>query len=263
MASLTRMTLPVNGYEMRMLRGGEGAPLLYLHGAGGAPVVMEFMELLAERFEVIVPEHPGFGDSEDPEWFDNIHDVAYYYLGALQALGLAEVHLVGQSLGGWIALEMAVRNTSHLKSLTLAGAAGIDLDDVSRPDTFMWSSAELARHCFHDPALGEKAAALVDEATPEQLEVQLKNQRTVAKIAWAPRWYDPHLAKWLHRIDVPTHVLWAAEDRILDVAYAEAFAAAIGKARVTIVPDCGHLIHAEKPAEFSRAIIEFVEGLAP
>jgi len=262
MVSLTRMTLQVKGYEMRMLRGGKGTPLLYLHGAGGAPVVMEFMELLAERFEVIVPEHPGFGESEDPEWFDNIHDVAYYYLDALEALGLAEVHLVGQSLGGWIALEMAVRNTSHLKSLTLAGAAGIDLDDVPRPDTFMWSAAELVRHCFHDPALGEEAAALVDQATPEQLEVQLKNQRAVAKIAWAPRWYDPHLAKWLHRIDVPTHVLWAADDRILDVVYAEAFAAAIGKAHVTIVPDCGHLIQAEKPAEFSCAIIEFLEGLA-
>ena len=156
MASLTRVTLPVNGYEMRMLRGGEGAPLLYLHGAGGAPAVMEFMELLAERFEVIVPEHPGFGASQDPEWFDDIHDLAYYYLDALRGLGFSEVHLVGQSLGGWIALEMAVRDTSRLKSLTLAGAAGLDLDDVPRPDTFMWSPAELARQCFHDPALGGK-----------------------------------------------------------------------------------------------------------
>ena len=116
---LTRMTLPVNGFEMRLLRGGEGAPLLYLHGAGGAPVVIEFMELLAERFEVMVPEHPGFGASEDPGWFDNIHDLAYYYLDALETLGLEDVHLVGNSLGGWIALEMAVRNTSRLNSLTL------------------------------------------------------------------------------------------------------------------------------------------------
>jgi pimeloyl-ACP methyl ester carboxylesterase len=263
MASLTRMTLPVNGFEMRLLRGGEGAPLLYLHGAGGAPAVMEFMELLADRFEVIVPEHPGFGASEDPGWFDNIHDLAYYYLDALEVLGLEDVHLVGNSLGGWIALEVAVRNTSRLKSLTLVGAAGIDLDDVPRSDMFMWTFAELARHCFHDPALAEKAAALAEEATPEQLEVQLKNQRTVAKVAWAPRWYDPHLDKWLHRIDVPTHVIWAADDRILDVAYAEAFADAIAGAHVTIVPECGHLIHAEKPAEFSRVVSDFIEGLAP
>lgn len=262
MASLARTTMPVNGFAANMLRGGSGPALLYLHGAGGAPAVMPFMERLAERFELIVPEHPGFGASADPDWFDNIHDLAYYYLDLLERLDMGAVHLVGMSLGGWIALEIAVRNTSRLKSLTLVGAAGIDREGVPRLDTFMATPAELARRCFHDPALQVKAAAQIEGATPEEIEVQLKNQRTVAKVAWAPRWYDPHLEKWLHRIDVPTHVVWAADDQVFGVGYADVFAELITNARVTIVPECGHLIPFEKPVEFARIVSEFVEGLA-
>lgn len=261
MPALTPTTMTVDGHAARLLRGGSGPALLYLHGAGGAAAPQPFMERLAERFDVIVPEHPGFGESAEPAWFDTIHDLAYYYLDLIERLGLDGVHLVGASLGGWIALEVAVRNTSRLASLTLAGAAGIDREDIPRLDTFMLTAPELARRCFFAPALKDKAAAEAEGAMGAELEVRLKNQRTVAKIAWAPRWYDPHLEKWLHRIDVPTHVIWAENDEVFGVGYARAFAGLVTGARVTIVPACGHLIHVEKPDAFAAAVAGFIERL--
>jgi pimeloyl-ACP methyl ester carboxylesterase len=84
---------------------------------------------LAQRFDVIVPDHPGFGGSEAPAWIDDISDLAYGYLDAIEVLGLPGVHIVGQSLGGWIALEMAVRSTQRLRSLTLISPAGIHVKE--------------------------------------------------------------------------------------------------------------------------------------
>src|SRR5882762_11836350 len=104
----------VNGCKIRIMRGGQGAPLLYLHGALGVSAWMPFMEGLSRRFDVIVPDHPGFGASDTPDWLDTIHDLAYFYLDVLADLDLDRVHLVGVSLGGWIAAELAVRNTRRL-----------------------------------------------------------------------------------------------------------------------------------------------------
>src|SRR5207249_4908495 len=134
--------------------------------------VLPFMEKLAERFDVLVPEHPGFGASDEPGWLENMHDLAYFYLDVLESLELRGVHLVGSSLGGWLALEMAVRDASRLKSLVLVGPAGISVPGVSPGDVFLWSPEELARNLFFDPALAEKM--LAQPVTPELLDVSLK-----------------------------------------------------------------------------------------
>ena len=117
----------VDGCKVHLRRGGKGDPLLFLHGASGAPVVMPFMEKLAQRFDVLVPEHPGYGKSDEPEWLENIHDMAYFYLDFLKQLGLRNVTIVGSSMGGWMAMEIAVRDTSRLKSLVLVSPAGISI----------------------------------------------------------------------------------------------------------------------------------------
>src|SRR5438477_13078881 len=109
--------IEVDGCRLNLRRGGSGEPLLYLHGASGAPAVLPFMEKLAQRFDVLVPEHPGYGLSDEPEWLENIHDAAYFYLDFLKYQKLQGVTLVGSSMGGWIAVEMAVRDTSRIKSL--------------------------------------------------------------------------------------------------------------------------------------------------
>src|SRR5215475_13517236 len=119
MTDPTISTIAVRGCNIRLMRGGSGPPLLFLHGAGGAGAWLPVMQALAEKFDVIVPEHPGFGESDTPDWLDTIHDLAYFYLDFLEALDLRGVHLVGSSLGGWIAADPAVRNASRLASLTL------------------------------------------------------------------------------------------------------------------------------------------------
>ena len=129
--AFTQRFIEVDGCRISLRRGGSGEPLLYLHGANGVPAVLPFMEKLAERFDVLVPEHPGFGASGEPEWLENIHDLAYFYLDVLESLDLRGVHLVGSSLGGWLALEMAVRDASRLKSLLLVGPAGISVPGVT------------------------------------------------------------------------------------------------------------------------------------
>src|SRR3954447_21500720 len=121
------------GAAIRLFRGGPegGAPVVFLHGAGGHTGWMAFLDELANRFAVFAPEHPGFGQSEDPPWLDEVADLAYFHLGLLQALALERVHLIGTSLGGWIAAEMAVRSTARLASLTLVGAVGITTGGIT------------------------------------------------------------------------------------------------------------------------------------
>src|SRR5258708_6853359 len=128
----------VAGARVGLFRGGpKGAPpLVFLHGAGGHTGWMAFLEELSTRFEVFAPEHPGFGQSDDPPWLDEVADLAYFHLDLLAALGLERVHLVGTSLGGWVAAEMAVRSTARLATLTLVGAVGITAGGEPIPDIF-------------------------------------------------------------------------------------------------------------------------------
>jgi len=247
--------IEVDGCRLNLRRGGSGEPLLYLHGASGAPAVLPFMEKLAQRFDMLVPEHPGFGASDEPGWLENMHDLAYFYLDVLESLGLRGLHLVGSSLGGWLALEMAVRDASRLKSLLLVGPAGISVPGVKPGDVFLWSPEELARNLFFDPALAEKL--LAQPMTPELLDVSLKNRHTVARLGWEPRMHDPFLRKWLHRVNVPVKIVWGEADKILPVAYAGEFKKLMPAAEVEIIPRCGHLPQAERPEEFCDIVMRF------
>jgi pimeloyl-ACP methyl ester carboxylesterase len=239
----------VDGCKTHLRRGGRGEPLLFLHGANGAPVVLPFMEKLAQRFDVLVPEHPGYGNSDEPEWLENIHDIAYFYLDFLKQLNLKNVTVVGSSMGGWIAMEMAVRDTSRLKSLVLSSPAGIAAPGVRAADIFLMAPEEMVRNLFVDQKLAEARLA-----QPEDIDVSLKNRHTTARLAWEPRLHDPYLPKWLHRIDVPVKILWGRQDRILPVAFVDVYRKLLPKAEISILENCGHLPHAEKPDEFVEII---------
>ena len=253
MTKFTKAQLKVRDCVVSTLRGGEGPPLLFLHGAGGGGVELPFMTTLADSFDVIAPEHPGFGASDEPAWFDNIHDVAYFYLDLLEAMDLTGVHLVGMSLGGWIAMETAVRNTTRLASLTLVCPAGVYVKGAATGDPFAWSPEETFHQGFHDQAFAEKAIANLPEVV-EADDTWLKNRSSFARLAWDPRLHDPHLYKWLHRIDVPTHIVWGAHDNILSADHAAALAGMIPNAGVTVVPEAGHFLHIEKADALVTAI---------
>ena len=255
MADFTTSVLAVRGNRIRLMRGGAGQPLVILHGASGAQWP-PFMSALSQKFDVIAPEHPGFGESDAPDWLDTVHDLAYFYLDLFAELKLKDVNLVGLSLGGWIAAELAVRSTARLASMTLAGAAGLHVPGVVQLDPFLRSDEQRLRDFFYDQ---KKADEVIARALrPELEDVTLKNRTTVAKLAWQPRGHDPHLTKWLHRIDVPTLLIWGDHDRAFPKEYALAYQKAIPGAKLVIIPECGHVPQIEKPDAFVAALEGFL-----
>jgi pimeloyl-ACP methyl ester carboxylesterase len=251
----------VAGCKVQVLRGGKGAPLLFLHGARGAGVWLPFFKTLAEKYEVIVPEHPGFGRSDTPEWLDNVGDLANFYLSFIQKLGLKGVNLVGTSLGGWIAADLAVRNSTALRTLTLVAPAGIHVPGVQKGDIFLWTPEQMVRNLFVDPAMVE--FALKQTPDEEERKRQMKNALMLAKVSWQPRLYDPNLRKWLHRIDRPTLIVWGDGDKIIPPAYGPAYRDLIPGSKLEVLKACGHLPHIEKMADTAALIAKFIEAPAP
>lgn len=248
----------VRDISIRLWRDGKGAPLVYLHGAAGVPGWLPFFARLAASYEVVVPEHPGFGNSDNPSWIRNVGDVAMYYLDFLHELDAQRVHLVGHSLGGWIAAELAVRNAARLATLTLIAPAGIRVKGVPIGDNFIWSPEEAARNLFHDQAFAEKM--LAQPLSEEEADRQLTNRFMAAKLGWEPRWFNPSLERWLHRIKLPTLVLWGADDKFLPSRYAEAWGERVAGSEVDLIPQCGHLPHIEKADATAARILSFLAG---
>ena len=247
----------IAGCKINVLRGGKGAPLLFLHGARGAGVWLPFFKALSEHFDVIVPEHPGFGRSEVPEWLDNVGDLANFYLEFMHKLGLRDVNLVGTSLGGWIAADLAVRNCDRLSTLTLVAAAGIHVPGVPKGDLFLWAPEQLVRNLFYDQAFAENMLKLTPDA--DERKRQAQNALTLAKLSWQPRLYDPNLRKWLHRIDRPTLIVWGDSDKLIPPAYGPAYRDLIPGARLEVIRNCGHLPHVEKTGELVATVVKFIE----
>jgi pimeloyl-ACP methyl ester carboxylesterase len=255
MADYSTSMIAVRDCRIRLMRGGAGSPLLFLHGASGASW-LPFLQKLSKNFDVIAPEHPGFGESDTPDWLDTIHDLAYFYLDFIEQQKLDGVHLVASSLGGWIAAELAVRSTQRLASLTLAGSAGLHVAGVEQMDTFLSTDEQRLRNFFYDQDKAKEMIARV--LAPEQEDIALKNRTIVAKLVWQPRDHDPHLAKWLHRIDVPTLLLWGDHDRLFPVEHGRAFQQLIPGAKLVVIPECGHVPHIEKPAHCITEIKAFI-----
>jgi pimeloyl-ACP methyl ester carboxylesterase len=252
----------VAGCAIRLFRGGpvgaDAPPLVFLHGAGGHAGWMAFFDELATRFAVFAPEHPGFGQSDDPPWLDEIADLAYFHLDLLKTLGLDHVHLMGTSLGGWVAAEMAVRNTARLASLTLVGAVGITAGGEPIPDIFRMPVAENLRRFYADP---ERAARRLADLAKGDANLVAKNRATVMRLAYRPRFHNPGLAKWLHRIDVPTLLIWGAADGLVPPQFGEAYRSLIPGSRLVVLRKAGHAPFDEQKDPFLAAFYEFIDAI--
>jgi pimeloyl-ACP methyl ester carboxylesterase len=231
--------ITINGAQIRLLRGGRAGapPLVFLHGAGGHTGWMKFLDELAEDFAVFAPEHPGFGRSDDPPWLDDIGDLAYFYLDLIETLGLDRVHLMGTSLGGWIAAELAVRNQTRLASLTLVGAVGITANGKPIDDIFRMPVDENLRRFYADPA---RAARRLGDMANVDMNLVAKNRTIVMRLAYRPRFHNPDLAKWLHRITVPTLLVWGDKDGLVPVEFGKAYQALIRGSRLVVLENAGH-----------------------
>ena len=241
-------------------RSGAGEKILFLHGAGGLAQWLAFFDALADGYELLVPEHPGFGTSDDPPWIRNVSDMAMFYLELAEELGLKNAHLVGHSLGGWIAAEILVRDRSRFQSLTVMSSAGIRVEGVPSGDLFIWSREELFRNLFHEPKFAEAVLAL--PVTEEQADIDLKNRFTSTKLGWQPRWFNPDLERWLHRIKLPSLILWGDDDKVMPPAYAALWKERLPNARLVMIENCGHIPQVEKADRVSREVRDFLKGVA-
>jgi pimeloyl-ACP methyl ester carboxylesterase len=260
LSSTTLSSLRISGVTIEAVERGTGAPIVFLHPGIGLDPAAPVLDGLAARGRLIAPTHPGFGNSEQPKSFDSVDDLAYFYLDLLEELDLTGVTLVGVSLGGWIAAEMAVKSTARLARLVLANTVGIKVSgretrDVA--DIFAMPEKEFNERAYANPALGARDYKAMADAA---VRVAARNREATARYAWSPYMHDPKLKGRLHRIKVPTLLLWGDSDRILSEQYGRAFAGLIPGARFEILANAGHFPHLEQPDEFARRVHAFMEG---
>jgi pimeloyl-ACP methyl ester carboxylesterase len=251
--------LNVHDVKIRLHRAGHGPTVLFLHGAGGVPQWLPFFDRLAEHHELLVPEHPGFGRSDDPGWIRSMADLAMFYLDLIEEADLQDIHLIGNSLGGWLAAEILIRDRSRFRDVVLLAPAGIRAQGVPPGDNFIWGPEEAIRNLYHDQILADRILAVQpDEA---QMDVLLRNRFTAAKIGWQPRWLNPDLEKWLHRIKLPALVVWGRDDKLLPAAYAALWGKRLPDARVIMLEACGHLPHVEHADAVAQHTSAFWQGV--
>jgi pimeloyl-ACP methyl ester carboxylesterase len=246
--------LELAGGRVHLFRSGEGEPLIFLHAAGGAGTWHEFHRLLAGSFDVIAPDHPGFGGSDEFAEVEAIDDLVFHYLDVIDALGLQRPHVVGASFGGWIAAELAVAAPHRIASLVLLSPVGLRLPDHPVPDIFLMPPGQLVATLFHNPppAPAEPAAPDIDAVL-----AAYRDQTALARFCWSPYLCNPKLERRLHRITAPALVVSPSDDRLIPVAHGRRYAERIPGARFAEIADCGHAMYFERPAEFAEVTIGF------
>lgn len=243
--SCTTSLIEVDGRKVELITGGEGEPLLFLHGGERSMASSAFLEELARTFYVYAPVHPGFGESDRPASFDSIDDLIYHYLDLLDMLGLEKTHVVGHSFGGWIAAELAVRHRDRLEKLVLFNALGIKVENVTLANVFMMPLAKMLELFYTKP--------------PVTLSTDvLRDREALSRYAWKGL-YDPKLRKRLRRINVPTLVLKGEEDELLPQVYGSEFAASIPNAQFLSLPGFRHALPAEQNGRIVDTVITFLK----
>lgn len=249
--------ITVSGVNLEIVEKGQGRPLLFLHPGEGLRPAEPWLDRLAEHHRVIAPHHPGFGGSALPDWMGSVEDLAYLYLDLAAELGLQNALLIGNSFGGWIAAEVAVRNTTRFAGLVLADPLGIKVGGVldrDIVDMHAVSRSEFMRLAWADPAKGE-----IDHTKLPDTELAgiARGREALAVFGWKPYMHNPRLKRWLHRIDIPTHIIWGEQDGIIKQSYAEAWKVSIPGATLETLPRAGHFPHLEQPGAFAAQVEAF------
>lgn len=248
--------LEIGSGAISYFRAGSGRPVLFLHAAGGAGEWGPHHQLISERFDLIAPDHPGFGLSDDLPEVRAMDDLVYHYLDVLDRLGLDQVDLVGASFGGWLAAELAVHSPHRVRKLVLLGPAGLRIPEHPVADLFIMTPPQLLRALFHDPGIVE--SLLATEPGVEDILRSYRDLGALARFGWKPYLSNPKLEGRLRRISAPTRVVAAEHDRIIPRAHCERYAAAIPDAELVVVDGCGHALHGERPDAVTAAVTDFL-----
>jgi pimeloyl-ACP methyl ester carboxylesterase len=267
MGAITTELVQTRVGKVQVRRGGpgNGEVVVYLHSATGEGDGLPFLDVLADRFDVVAPMFPGYGESEGIEQIDDMDDAVFHLLDLWEQLGLSAPTVVGLSLGGWMAAELAVRYPEMIGRLVLVNPAGLYIPGAEIKDIFGRSPAEMADDLFADDshpmaqmmkAFGEfRTDFSVTSTIPFEVVAPLaKTMAATAKLGWDPYLHDPKLRKRLWRVTAPTLVVRGAQDTLIPAAHAEAYAAEIAGARLVVVEGAAHLLPLEKPAELADLI---------
>jgi pimeloyl-ACP methyl ester carboxylesterase len=256
-------TISVGGVSVHVWVGGQGDPLLVLHGAGGNRGFTRWMRAVADRYTVWAPTHPGFGRSGDAEWMEGIDDLARFHLWFMDAAGLRRPHLLGSSMGGWTAVEMAAMSPGAIDHLVLVAPEGLKPEKGEIFDIFFHSPAQVRELSMYDPKTVPEWDELYGEApTPAALEMAERNREMSARLTWKPYMHNPTLERFLPRVSNPTLLVWGREDRIVPVECGEQYRRALPHATLTVLERCGHMPQLEQPDGFARLVLDFLGSAA-
>jgi pimeloyl-ACP methyl ester carboxylesterase len=253
----SRMIETAAGRKVRVHEAGTGESLVFLHGAGGLFPNDPFIARLAERYRVHAPVLPGFEDSEGADSMRDMLDFTLHTLDVLDALGLDRPIVVGHSMGGMIAAEMAAIAPHQIDRLALIAPAGLWLDQHPIPDIFAMLPFELPPVLFHDEVLGTKlltAGLDFDDAAFLQ-DFLIRNAKQLGmagKILFPVP--ERGLAERLYRVRAKTVVVWGESDKLIVPAYGDAFVEQIRGAELVRVPAAGHMVTLEQPDAVVEAI---------
>jgi pimeloyl-ACP methyl ester carboxylesterase len=242
--------LDVNGIDTLVLSAGAGDPVVFFHGAGTASG-FDWLLPIAEHFRLIVAHHPGFGRSGGPALPGVDH------LAVLDRLGVARFHLVGQSMGGWTAATLASYSTHRIVKLVLVCPVGLDVPEHPTVNLLAVPPAEVPHYLTNDPAILARMSA--PPPSPDFLAARLREAASFATVQKHGLTHESGLERWLHRIDIPTLLLWGEADRLVPFGQAAVWAAALPKATIKSFAGAGHLLFEERP-ETASALIDFVRA---
>ena len=254
-AAFRRHEYSVNGVRTVVQIGGSGRPVVYWHGAG-CWHGFGFAQAWTDRMKVIAPYHPGWGESDDAPELDSMSEYLLHYLDLFDQLNLGQFDLVGFSLGGWMASEFAVAHPQRVRRLVLVAPAGLPDPEHPGPPVGSWSLEEMYSYLANDrsvlaPYLPRDAAAASRHA-----EVIAREMRSMRRLA--PNGpFDPHLARWLHRLHMPTLLVWSKDDRLAPAARAAKWMERLPNAKLALFERAGHLV-LDELAEARDCVAKFL-----
>ena len=255
----TEELVEVAGTSIQVLKGGTGDPLLLLHGAGGNPGWLPYHQALSQHCTVYAPSHPGYDRSSRPDWISTISDMAHFYRQFIEELRLAPAHLMGFSMGGWLAAEVAAMCPHILKSLVLVDAAGVKPQVGDIAEIFMIAQEQVQKLRFYDPTQVPDYETLANRTlTPEEEEVQWRNREMASRLCWKPYLHNPKLAAYLQGVTTPTLIVWGRQDAIIPLNCGELYHRALSNSTLHVIDRCGHSPAVEQPQEFLNAVLEFL-----
>lgn len=260
--SSNETSVTVGDIQVQMSTGGSGAPLLFLHGGEGLAGWEPWNTPIGQQHTVYAPTYPGFFGTLRPSWVSTVNDVAHFTLELAQSLGLTQYVLMGHSLGGWIAAEIAAMAQSDLKGLVLVDAAGIKPEEGEITEMFMVSAETRKQKVFFDTSQVPNYEWHNRELTPEEQAVAHANMEMTYRLAWKPYLHNPSLPFYLRKLRIPTLVVWGREDAIIPLECGELYQKAIPNSTLKVIDRSGHQPHIEKPQEFDSAVAAFLTGLS-